>query len=235
MSLQLSKNEKKILLFVVVLSALLITWFYFNYINPLVAEVRLKEQSLATNEQAYTTVLEQKNQLQDTIEEDTELLQERLPVDPLIEHFILDLEKAELLSNSLILQMSFNGTSSTEQTLEDIIKDGIAPNGENNDTGTTQSVVEQPLSTPVAKIPVSLQVQSPTYYDLEKFLDTLENLDRIVTVESIHFSGQPEGGQSSISYQVSLSLYYLPGLADLQNELPKIETGDPANKTNPLN
>jgi type IV pilus assembly protein PilO len=237
MSLQLSKNEKKILLFVVGIVILLMTLFYFNYLSPLRADVQLKEQRLEQNKQVYATILEQKGQLQHSIEEDTELLQKRLPVQPLIDHFILELEKAELLSNSLVSQMSFSGTSGgVEQTMEEIIQERSQPIGENSGEATSQNVVEQPLSTPVSKIPVSLSVQSPTYYDLEKFLDTLENLDRIVTVESVGFSGKPEGGGAAenIGYQVSLSLYYLPSLADLQNELPKLETGEPANKSNPL-
>jgi type IV pilus assembly protein PilO len=238
MSLQLSKNEKKIMLFVVVIVILLMTLVYFNYVSPLRADVQAKEQRLSANKQLYATILEQKSQLQDSIEEDTELLQKRLPVQPLIDHFILELEKAELLSNSLVSQMSFSGTSGGgEQTMEEIIEERSQPIGENNGTESSQPVELQPLSTPVSKIPVSLSVQSPTYYDLEKFLDTLENLDRIVTVESVSFSGQPEGGSAAenFNYQVSLSLYYLPALADLQSELPKLETGEPANKSNPLN
>jgi type IV pilus assembly protein PilO len=236
-NLQLNKREKKILFFVIILIPLVFSLLYFNYLRPKISVLKTKEQQLASNQQLYNAVLEQKNDLQETIEENTEFLQERLPVQPLIDQFILDLEKAELLSNSIILQIGFGGESQTGEgtnSPEDSVTDGLEVN---NDSVNTDPQTGETLSTPVSTIPVSLTVESPTYFDLEQFLHTLENLERIVTVESISFSGQSEQQVPSapINYQVSLSLYYMPGLDDLQNELPKIETGDPANKKNPLN
>jgi type IV pilus assembly protein PilO len=236
-NLQLNKREKKILFFVIILIPLVFSLLYFNYLRPKISVLKTKEQQLASNQQLYNAVLEQKNDLQEIIEENTEFLQERLPVQPLIDQFILDLEKAELLSNSIILQIGFGGESQTGEgtnSPEDSVTDEFEVN---NDSVNTDPQTGETLSTPVSTIPVSLTVESPTYFDLEQFLHTLENLERIVTVESISFSGQSEQQVSSapINYQVSLSLYYMPGLDDLQNELPKIETGDPANKKNPLN
>ncbi|HYK74641.1 MAG TPA: type 4a pilus biogenesis protein PilO, partial [Pseudoneobacillus sp.] len=187
-------------------------------------------------------VQKQKSGLQGTIDENTEFLQKRLPVKPLLEQFILDLEKAEIFSDSLIQQMNFGATGDeeTNSTMDQALGLSYKRNdGTEVSAEAVEGEVAEPLPSGVVKIPVNLSIQSPSYFDLEKFLDTIENLDRIVTVESINFSGQPEitelqQEQQPITYQVTLSLYYLPGLVDLQNELPQIETGEPANKSNPL-
>ncbi|MFD2446223.1 type 4a pilus biogenesis protein PilO [Bacillus sp. CGMCC 1.16607] len=237
MTLQLNKKEKKILLFLFILIPLLLSLLYFNYVQPLKANVKTKRQQLHANEKLYAAVIDQKGGLQGTIEENTEYLQKRLPVKPLIDQFILDLEKAEILSNSTIVQMGFNSKNEDETTaLEDV---AALNNQQAKNTEQVDPVQEETLPGGIVKLPVDLLIESPSYYDLEKFLDTVEKLDRIVTVESVNFSGQPEITElqeepQTIKYQVSLSIYYLPGLADLQKELPKIESGEPANKKNPL-
>jgi type IV pilus assembly protein PilO len=282
-TLQLTKSEKKVLVFFVILIPLIFAFLYFNYLNPLMTNVKSKELQLDSNQQVYNAVLNEKSGIQETIVEKTELLQKRLPVKPLIDHFILDLEKAELLSDSVITQMDFSADEAEEGTtsIGDAINGGSGLNENNYDSESQKTLAEGNNSTPIAKLPVNLTIQSPSYFSLEKFLVTIESLERIITVESISFSGQPEqqqavepnssfvqpeqqetvesnilSGQSEqqqaveqnsfsgqpfqrqaitpITYQVSLSLYYMPTLVDLQNELPKIETGEPANKINPL-
>ena len=47
-------------------------------------------------------------------------------------------------------------------------------------------------TTGLKKLTVSLSVESPTYEDLEKFIETLESLKRIVVVESINYTGGEE-------------------------------------------
>jgi type IV pilus assembly protein PilO len=76
---------------------------------------------------------------------------------------------------------------------------------------------------------------------LEKFISTLESLNRIVVVESINYSGgqeitslEKEPAADKLSYSLSVSAYYLPTLNDLIADLPKIDAPGPANKKNPL-
>lgn len=95
--------------------------------------------------------------------------------------------------------------------------------------------------TGLKKLTISLSVESPTYEDLEKFISTLESLNRIVVVESINYSGGKEitsldiePADKKLSYSLSVSAYYLPTLNDLIAELPKIDAPAPANKKNPL-
>jgi type IV pilus assembly protein PilO len=239
MTLQINDKEKKILIFSTLIIILMFTLVYFNYIQPLMTEVDSKQRELNSAQQLYDAVLNQKDGIGEIIEENTEMLQKRLPVKPLIDQFILDLEKAEILSDSLILQMGFASSAGEEVTsaLEAAANLNYSI-GENSESEEGAAVSET-LPSGIVKIPITLVIESPSYYHLEKFLQTLENLDRIVSVESINFSGQPEitellATTENINYNVSLSVYYMPGLIDLEKELPKVETGEPANKKNPL-
>ncbi|MHC0037478.1 hypothetical protein [Pseudoneobacillus sp. C159] len=239
MTLQFSKNEKKILLFGFLVIILLFVFVYFQYLQPLKTVVQTKKNQLDTVEQSYQALINQHTEATDTVVENSQFLQKRLPVDPLLNQFILDLEKAETMSNSLILNMGFGEEKKEDETESNTIL-GIS---QQQETTNSEVITDTAQPTGIQKLSVALTIQSPSYFDLEKFIETIESLDRIVTVESINFSGSPEVnslGQAdqsnqSLNYQVELTIYYMPGLAELQNELPKVESGEPANKKNPFN
>lgn len=239
MNLHLSKKEKKVLLFGTVLILLLLLLLYLNFIQPLLSEVQSKTKQLESNQQLYQSILSQKTVEEDTVVENSQYLQKRLPVQPLTNQFILDLEKAETISNSLILQMNFESGKTEENTTAGDVSLTEQPEGATSQASTPEGESPIPLPTGIEKLKVNLVIQSKSYFGLETFLETIENLDRIVTIESISFSGNPEitsleQANQTLTYQVSLSLYYMPGLGDLQNELPKVDSGEPGNKSNPL-
>jgi type IV pilus assembly protein PilO len=239
MTLQLSKNEKKILLFGLLVITLIFVFVYFQYLQPLKTTFQNKENQFHSAQQSYQAILSQQTEDTDAVVENSQFLQRRLPVEPLLNQFILDLEKAETMSNSLILNMGFGEQEKDEET-ESTALFGLEEQSESTNSEVT---TDNALPTGINKISVTLSIQSQSYFDLEKFIETIENSDRIVTVESINFSGASEVtsidqvGQSiqPLNYQVLLTLYYMPGLEDLQNELPKVESGEPANKRNPFN
>jgi type IV pilus assembly protein PilO len=237
MTLQLSKNEKKILLFGLLVILLIFVFVYFQYLHPLKTTVQHKENQFHSAQQSYQAILSQQTEDTDTVVENSQFLQKRLPVEPLLNQFILDLEKAETMSNSLILNMGFGVQMSEEET------DSNFDVQQQSETTSSEVTTDNAQPTGINKISVTLSIQSPSYFDLERFIETIENLDRIVTVDSINFSGASEVtsinqvGQSNqpLNYQVLLTVYYMPVLEDLQNELPKVESGEPANKRNPFN
>jgi type IV pilus assembly protein PilO len=234
-TLQFSKNEKKIFLFGILISILIFLFVYFNFLQPLKRTLKSLDNQYKMAEQSYESVINQKTDVKETVIENSQYLQKRLPVEPLINQFILDLEKAETMSNSLIINMSF-GTGNEGHQSNAEVEEGQTL--EQNET-ITEPVTESVQPTGIKKITVNLLIQSPNYFDLEKFIETIENLERIVTVESVNFSGSSEVTslgklQQPLNYQVSLTLYYMPGIEDLQKDLPKIDSGEPASKRNPL-
>jgi type IV pilus assembly protein PilO len=239
MKLGFSKKGQLILLFGILLIVLLIVFAQFFMLAPLKSDLEIKEQSLASEQKLLEIMGQKKTEDTKSVREDTSELQKKVPVKPLQEQFILDLEKAENVSNSKISTMSFS-------------KDGDAAAAETNETAETTTEPEttedgaatdqQTAATSangLKKLTVNLSVESPTYEDLEKFISSLESLQRIVVVESISYSGGEEitslaQEKEPLSYSLTVSAYYLPELDDLIAELPKIDAPAPAKKDNPL-
>jgi type IV pilus assembly protein PilO len=249
MKLRLSKFDRLMLIFGTLLLILLIVIGQFVFLSPLKSELETKKQSLESEQKLLDVMNEKKEDDTAKITEDTKELQKKVPVSPLQEQLIFDLERAENVSNSKITSMGFS-------TDADVTMEATQTDGANTEAGqtpettsgttpenTTDTAANQQAtpatSSGLKKLTVSLSVESPTYEELEKFIGTLENLNRIVVVESINYSGGQEvtslvAVPEKISYSLNISAYYLPTLEDLIADLPKIDAPAPANKKNPL-
>jgi type IV pilus assembly protein PilO len=242
MKLRFSKRDKLIVGAGALVLVLLIVYAQFFLLKPLQTDQGIKQQSLNTEQKLLDAVTQKKVDSTGNKTEDTSALQKQLPVQPLQEQFILDLEKAENVSNSKISSMGFSKDGEVAVAGEPATSEATTTATDPN-AAQAQTTDKQPAApaTPkgMKKLTVSLSVESPTYEDLEKFIDTLESLRRIVVVESIAYTGGTEitsldQEDAPLSYSLTISAYYMPELADLQPQLPKIDTPLPANKENPL-
>jgi type IV pilus assembly protein PilO len=245
MKLSFSKKHKLILLVGILLIVLLVVFAQFFKLSPLKSDLESKEHTLATEQKLLESITQNKLDETKKVTEDTRELQKKVPVSPLQEQFILDLEKAENVSNSKISTMSFSKDvdvpMETEAPVTETTETTEVPEVETVQEASAEQAAPAP-STGLKKLSVNLSASSPAYEDIEKFIATLESLKRIVVVESINYSGgeeittlDPEKEKEPISYTLTVSAYYLPGLEDLIAELPKIDAPAPANKKNPLN
>ncbi|MFB1080529.1 hypothetical protein [Jeotgalibacillus sp. JSM ZJ347] len=236
-----------------VLAVMLPVALYFMLIYPLNAEVELKTQQLETEEQLIDALLlNSENVTAVTLESSAEL-QKQVPVKPLVDQLILELEKAELVSRSLI--SSINITESEVTSLNEVEE---APEQMGNPLETpaegnaalnedTEEVVVETEPVPLDiqapaglyKVLMNLSVSSDSYFEMQQFLDVLEQSNRIMEVEQISFSD--DGEQVSINdlsepfvYTLSVAAFYYPELEELVSELPLINAPPPAEKNNPL-
>ena len=246
MKLLFSKREKLIVGAGALLVVLLIVYTQFFSLSPLKSDLGMKQQEL-TNEQKLLDILSQKkaNDTNKTAKYTREI-QKILPVKPLQEQLILDLEKAETLSNSKINSMGFSKNtdantvadqtnSNGQQTVEN--QNAANPSSTNQEAASGQTAPAQTVG--LKKMTVSLSVESPTYKDFEKFIETLESLKRVVVVESISYAGGQEITSldqevQPLSYSLTISAFYMPSLTDLTAHLPTIDAPAPAGKDNPL-
>jgi type IV pilus assembly protein PilO len=248
MKLYLSKKHKLIVAVGVLLLVLLIVYAQFFSLTPLQSDLGIKQQELKSEQKLLDIVSQKKAASAKTTTVDTKELQKKLPVGPLQEQFILDLEKAENVSNSQILSMGFAKDADVAVTSDQAAADPNAAQATTTNTAQTTTTdpnaaqTQQP-ATPVPaglkKLTVQLSVESPKYEDLEKFIQTLESLQRLVVVEAITYSGGQEITSLSqedtpISYSLTVSAFYMPTLADLAAEQPTIDAPAPAGKDNPL-
>lgn len=265
MTLRFSKKESMILVGTIALAVLLILGSYFLYLKPKKAEIGMKETQLKSEEQLLSAIQSQLSANTTPTVESIAELQKKVPVKQQLEQLILDLEKAEVVSGSFISNMAFsegeiaapieenppeqnettdqgNGESTGEQPSKAQAESNNQEQTTNQADASTNPAAEQPatpLPAGIKKLTVTLSVKSPTYYELIKFIDTLESLNRLVMVESLSFSGGKEltsleQEQEELSYSLSFSAFYMPALEDLKDQLPELNTPAPGNKTNPF-
>jgi type IV pilus assembly protein PilO len=240
-NLQLEKKHIMILISLIFFSILLYFGAHFLYIAPMEESLALKKSQLKTEQQLNKTLETRLSTASSSDFNSTMELQKTLPVDPMTEQLVLDLEKAEVVSNSYITAMEF---SKDGQIVDSEQSNEQETTESNNAVQGTESVSEvdiQPIQMPdgVSKTSVLVTVESASYFELEKFIATLEELQRIVMVESISFTGPEEilslaDEESKIKMELILNAFYLSGFDDLKSDNPKIETPAPANKRNPF-
>ena len=244
MKLHLSKKHNIIIGIAALVIVLLIVYAQFFMLSPLKTDLESKQQTLDSEKKLLEVVTKKQQASTNNVAESTRELQKKLPIEPLQEEIILDLEKAETVSNSQILTMGFtqDGTVAVEDANEEQNTEGQTTEKTQDDPAaqeTTSGQTEQVASN-IKKVTVQLSVESPSYKEFEQFVDALETLNRIVVVEGITYSGGKEitevttAEPEKLTYTLTVSAFYMPDLADLEADLPKIDAPAPAGKDDPL-
>ncbi|MEH7074210.1 hypothetical protein [Neobacillus drentensis] len=250
MKLRFSKRDKLIIGAGTLLLVLVIVYAQLLILTPLNSDIGIKQQALETEQKFLEIISQRKTNSETKQTEDTRELQKKVPVEPLQEMLILDLEKAETISNSQIKSMTFtkNAEVNPAEGQDNAVNGNAQQNSSTNQNSTTQGETIQTgtniQSEPEApkglkKLTVSLSVESPSYEEFEKFIETLESLKRIVVIESIDYAGGSEitsleQASQPFTYMLTASAFYMPELTDLEAEVPKIDAPESANKDNPL-
>ncbi|MGA9226905.1 MAG: hypothetical protein WB217_11240, partial [Mesobacillus sp.] len=107
MSLRLEKKHTIILLISAFLAVLLYFGAFFLYLNPLKTSLSLKESQLKSEQQLGEALETRLASGKNSDFSSTAEMQKLLPVDPMIEQFVLDLEKAEIVSDSYMTSIEF--------------------------------------------------------------------------------------------------------------------------------
>lgn len=239
MSGKLLKKENLLIFVEILLIIGLLTGGYFLIISPKITQVAIKENELKSQEQLLSVLQTQETPTSSVTAEDAIALQKQVPVKPQTEQLLLDIEKAEVSSGSFVSNMQFSDGEVQNQTGNE--QQG---NTQQNANGTVNGNVgtnKQTNSLPkgLKKVTVDMTIESPDYPELEKFIATLEQSERILVVEAIDFTANDEiisddQTDKILTSQVKLSAFYMPTLSDLIDQLPKLETPEPAHKKNPF-
>ena len=257
MNLRVNNKRTIITTVSVILIAALLAGEYFLFLQPLKEEVKSVKTQLETEEKLYEVMGQRLADSTNEVVEQTSTLQKKLPVLPFIEQFLLDLDKAEVMSISLITNMEFDAA---ELDLEQLNQENLTSDEEINaqadinyeingkevfsedeaNQDGTQSQPEAPtIPEGMKRITVELSVKSDNFFDLLTFLKVIENQERITKIDSLSFSGGDEiitveDEIEGLTYTVVLSTFYYPKLEELKDQLPAFETPPPSNKDNPL-
>ncbi|MEI2664580.1 type II secretion system protein GspM [Rossellomorea sp. LJF3] len=232
-----SLTKKERLLLIVSTFACLFSLFlcyYFVY-SPQQDRLEMKQKELKAEQKILSAVEAKTEQIEAHSYKDIHTLQKQIPVEPLTDQIILQLEKAEVLSQSEIQSINFAkedfaySSEESDDTLEGNSQGSSSP----QESGSDNSAVK--------RLQMTMTVQSGNYFEMEKFIHELENLPRIVEVNQLLIQGREEmspvltdEGPEPLIFQLVASAFYIPGLSGLQDSLPSIDSPPPSLKKNPF-
>ena len=226
-----------------ILLVLAALYSYYFYLMPLYNDVNMKKTELQMAEQ-QANILESK--LKTTGSEantNTIELQKKVPVKRLLEQALLEIEKAEIISDTNIIEMSINGTDTEEvtngelTTADQAISDANKQENDGADGKTnTEEIV---LPSGIHQTSINIIGEASTYFELERFIEKIEASNRIMTIDSLSITGPKEitsveESDQVIDFELTVSIYYYPALNDLIEDLPRLDTPKVSERKNPF-
>lgn len=194
--------------------------FYVFMLAPRYREIDQLAAVLESEKKVLAAMEQHASPQEGDMMESLAALQKKVPVRPLTEQLLLEFQKAEYISGSVLLSVNFSegGKAAAGQAGEG--KTGTPPDG-------------------IETVSAQLTVRSPSYYQLERFLETLERSERILAVESITFAGPPELTSTAVevqplTYSLTVRAFYAPQLEKWKQLAPMRDVPPPSGKDNPF-
>lgn len=223
-----------IILALLVVGIIVNAYLYFSVVADVKNDLAFVKNQLQQEDQLLSVLQNRIAEQQEIGEISTEELQKRLPSEPLLDQFILQLQRAETISTGTMLSLSF-GTGDLGEVIffrdedEDDEDSDVAV--EETPEEEAPPVQEEQLPEGIKKLTVNMSYRVGSYENLLQFLSVIESFDRITKIDTISFAGSRN---EDLNVSLTLSTFYAEGLDELIEDLPQIEHLDPANKSNPL-
>ncbi|WP_226583387.1 hypothetical protein [Halobacillus litoralis] len=184
-------------------------------------------------------VIEQEERILEAIEEKNEergrdrilssrVIQQQLPVVPLIDQLLLGLDRAEHTSTSLINRVDISESESMVSYSEKAADVGEKEQLESDSEAGSPDKLIEGLKT----MQLAVEVTSKNYEEMMKFIESVQSLMRVTQIESMQFE-DPDSEQE-LHYSFILHTYYQPRLSELANEAPQYNYGESSVKINPF-
>lgn len=245
----MTKKNLLVLLAGVFLLAVIAVGGYFYFLQPLTKELENKQAELEMANQQLTILDNQLANITEETAQSTMKLQQKIPVKRSVEQMMLAIEKAETISDVYIRSISMGGSGSdetVEQENNQTVENESSKETEGEDTTPTTVLDEEAekqvlvLPSGIKKTPFLITGEAKNYHELQRFIDSMQGLQRKVTLEQLSFTGTEEIVDASnppknINFSLSIAAFYFPKLEELRNELPPIDTPEISNKKNPFN
>ncbi|WP_416151356.1 hypothetical protein ACM26V_10450 [Salipaludibacillus sp. HK11] len=217
MNVDFQKVQTTLIVVLVLLSIGLLAYFFF-VIQPLKQDVSEKELELSSEEQVLTSIQNSQETVETYEEHEVHTLLRTLPVHPWLDHWMLDLEKAELISDTEVHSYMFSRgvlqdgyfseleeaepeTEGNDESLEDTNEDeNVSPDLEDNLDLTSGDVAEMEETSVVVvgedeevnQVMATLSIDADSYDQLFQFLYEIEQLDRFTEIDALSFASPSE-------------------------------------------
>ncbi|MDV6377226.1 pilus assembly protein PilO [Sporosarcina sp. GW1-11] len=211
----ISRRQQHIVLIVLAAIFLVGVVYYslFNLYLPMREEHEQTSAQLASERNVLFALQKQlaNKDLNETISSGP--LQKKVPVIPLEDALLLRIDKAEVKSNSRVQNVKF---SKSEFVAEDLPEE------------------VQNLETVLMEV----KLVADTYGQVENFIYEIEEMLRIMNVETIQFKGLPEKTEAEsdlgeMELVISFNAFFRPDLVNLQSEAPRVDAPAAAGKDDP--
>lgn len=213
-NLSKSQKEKGLIVLAIIFFLALSAYSYFSLYAP-AKESRLQaEQTLSSERDVLIALQTQLKELPEGERISTSELQQKVSVEALTELIVLQIEQAELISNTLV-----------------------------DNIGITEGLVELPVPVEglenLQEVLTTVTIKADDYQGISTFIEEVEAMERIMIVEAIDFGSNEEITAAdqvgeAIDVNVTFSAYFRPDLIALADTLPKVDAPAPAGKINPL-
>lgn len=212
----LTKRQKEMALIVlaVVFLLALSAYSYFIVFAPSKDSLAQAEQTLTSEREVVMALETQLKEVPEGERISTSELQEKVAIEPLADLIVLQIEQAELISGTRVMNIAF--TEGPFELLQPV--EGV----EN---------IQEVLTT--------VELEAADYASITSFIREIEMMNRIMVVDSIDFQANDEvttqdATLEPIAVTLNFSAFYRPDLIALADTLPKVDIPAPANKANPL-
>ncbi|MBL4951237.1 pilus assembly protein PilO [Neobacillus sp. OS1-32] len=239
MTLEFSKKHTLGFILGLIVIGLLAVLAYYVYIIPINTNLDQKKSELKMTNQELTIYQNKLKQTSNQTIVSSMELQQQVPVKRMLDQLLLDIEKAEIISGANIIETKLN--SSGQDAIQAATNDTAQKTQSNSSSASTSkaTATDKTLPNGMKQTSILLSGEANSYFEMEKFLEEIKSLKRIIKIDQLKFTGQEEmvsveQASSPLKFEAVLTAYYDPELVDLQKDLPPIDVPKVSNKKNPL-
>lgn len=207
----MSRLNRSNLILIAVIILLLLFALYYYVVLPKQQERDQLQQSVNQVQAEVSALQENINLLvnnQQYVEENTYLMRQKLPPNRMMQQLLLDIEEIEYVSDSKVLAINFNnydslvnasniqdpGATEPETDVAGDVAEAETENVEEEaqvnvtETIPVSSVASEALPPELKMVTFNMNVEAPERKNIEEFVKELENLDRVMRIDSISYT-----------------------------------------------
>jgi len=237
--MKVSSNKNTSIILLVLLIAALLFAVYYYLVLPKKENVESLESSINSLQTEITSLQDQQSSIEVSTTSNVEnvfAIRQKLPQSREIDQLLRNLEEIEYMTKSRITSIGFNSydelvsessivsNPDEEAATDEKAQDETATEESTESANTEGEVLETPVSDIAATtlppelklITFNLEIEAPENQNIEKFIKELENLPRIVHIDSIDYSlpgeeGELQGEDESITASIQVTTFYYEG------------------------
>ncbi|MCM3743480.1 pilus assembly protein PilO [Sporosarcina luteola] len=211
----ISKRQKEmgLLVLAIVFLLALAAYSYFRVFAPAKESNERAAQTLANERDILFALQRQEAQQSNTGTSNSRPLQEKLPVKPLEDLILLQIQKAEVKSDAFVHEVNFS--------LEEPIIENAPEQVQN-----VQAVIAE------------VHMAADAYKQIDRFIEEIESMERVFIMDRVEFAAPEEVSaveqeDAPMELIVTFHAFFRPDLGNLEDEAPKVDAPLPAGKQDP--